>query len=71
MIQKPNITLATKNSGRWMVLSSSVRSKKMKVQNEVPFPEPARSSNNPKAMASRKIPTKSAKDLFGYLNHVV
>ena len=30
MIQKPNITLATKNTGRWMVLSVSGRNKKQR-----------------------------------------
>ena len=63
MIQKPNITLTAKNTGRWMVLSTSASNKKTKVQNEVPFPKLAHSSNNLKAVASGKSLTKSAKDL--------
>ena len=28
IVQKPNVTLATKNTGRWMVMSTSARNKK-------------------------------------------
>ena len=71
MIQKPNTMLATKNSGRWMVLSTNVRNEKAKVWNEVPFPELASSSNDSKAMVSRKSPTKSTKDLQRHSDRVV
>ena len=50
-----------------MVLSTSAKIK-MKVWNELSFPEPTRSSNNLKAMAGRKSPMKSAKDVR---DHVV
>ena len=41
------------------------------VQKEMPFPELAHSSNNSKAMARGKSPTKSAKDLHRHSNYVV
>ena len=68
MIQKPNTTLATKNIGRWMGLSTSARNEKMKMQNEVPFPEPVAAIQ---VMVSGKSLTKSVKDLHGHSNPIV
>ena len=53
--------LTAKNTGRWMVLSISARNKKTRVQNKVPFPKLAHSSNNLKAMASGKSLTRVQK----------
>ena len=70
MIQKPYILLAVKNTGRWVVCLIVQETKTM-VQKEMPFPELACSSNNSKAMARGKSPTKSAKDLRRHSNPAV
>ena len=54
-----------------MILPTSARNKKTKVQNKVPFPELVHSSNNSKAIARGKSPTKSTIDLHRYSNRVV
>ena len=72
MIEKPNIMLATKNTGRLMVNSDyHCKKQKRKMRNEVPFLELVCSSNNLKTIASEKSPTKSTKDLHGHSNHIV
>ena len=63
--------LATKNTGRKMDGSVyQCKKQKTKVQNEVPFSEPARSSDNSKAMESGE-PNEVHKRVTWTLNHVV
>ena len=66
MIQKAKLT----QEDGWFCLPSA-RNEKAKVWNEVPFPELASSSNNSKAMASEKSPTKSTKDLHRHSDRVL
>ena len=62
--------MATKNTGRWMALSTS-KKQNMKVRNKVPYEIGKQLPNNLKVMASQKSPTKSTKDLCGYSNCAV
>ena len=63
MIQKPNIMVATKNTGRWIALFTSARNEKRKCGMKYHSLNRHMATEYSKTMVDEKTPTKSAKDL--------
>ena len=71
MVQKPNIMLVIKDTGRWIVLSTSARNENKGAEwSTIPWTS-TQQLNNLKAMVNGKNPIKSTKDLERYSNCVV